>query len=144
MTTATKTLNPADYDRTPPRDAADFLARLERVFIQDMAPACRSSAGRCLYAPTDTPDTVGCAIGCMVPLDLAAQLDTGLNTAILTQLVANEALAAHFANVPRRLLDRAQEMHDSQLYGKGYYSLTSPDVADRIESLNHLRGFAGL
>ena len=65
----------------------EVLTRIYRHFIEDAAPRCAFD-GKCRYSPTDEPGSVGCAIGCLLPPEVATFIDTHLNDPTVGHLLS--------------------------------------------------------
>lgn len=108
------------------RNNVDILRYLYQKFIVERAPKCMSKSGVCQYAP-QTEGQIGCAVGCLLPEDVAKQWDKhnvgGLTEGKLNNYLEVKNLYSQFFNMEQLpFLMACQSWHDNCLTDGIYFS----------------------
>lgn len=107
-------------NQTQPTGNQDFFNRIWQHFVVEKHPVCRMPSGRCLYRI----DNNGCAVGCVIPDNLAKDADRSIDAAIGSIITEQAGLADWLHNVDIELLKEAQAAHDG---------ISSPDQTSAFE-----------
>ena len=98
---------------TPPLHNQDFFNRLWQHFVVEANPQAVLTNGTCVYRSADNNN--GCAIGCMLPDDLALKADAQIKGSSISEvLVSVPEVKDWFINVDYSLLRNAQLNHDDE------------------------------
>lgn len=91
------------------RDNQEVFDYLWQRFVVDEVPMCVVEGRGCLYAPQEQ-DQIGCAVGCLLPPDVAKEWDTRGSS--LYSGVDPSLTEVYFDKTQKGFLLSLQNMHD--------------------------------
>lgn len=115
---------------TPPENNQDAFNRVWKHFIVEGNPQCTNLQKKCLYRHENN----GCAIGCMLPDDLAQLADTTLSGNAINYVIKSiPGVKKWLENVHNDLLVQLQHAHDNPCYSLSAMKMELLKIARRFD-----------
>lgn len=114
---------------SPPLNNQDAFNRVWTHFVLQQHPLCANQNGQCLYFHNNN----GCAVGCMLPVELSIKADSA-QVGDISSLIGNEEFPGinnWLHNVDVSLLKAMQHAHDATT-GGGNLSGSLNELQDRL------------